>query len=100
MSLSLFDLSDYPGNQGGYWKGAIQGSEGEKHPIKILDLSLLGAEDLILGSKQTCSEPSHCCLCCLHCCLTDDILSSHCCLELLATYGLPLQEDSAFFSGS
>jgi len=30
MSLSLFDLSDYPGNKGSYWKGVIQGSAGEK----------------------------------------------------------------------
>lgn len=30
MSLSLFDLSDYPGNRGSYWKGIIQGSAGEK----------------------------------------------------------------------
>lgn len=34
MSLSLFDLSDYPGNQGSYWKGTIQGSEGEKQSNK------------------------------------------------------------------
>lgn len=30
MSLSLFDLSDYPGNQVSYCTGIIQGSAGEK----------------------------------------------------------------------
>lgn len=29
MSLSLFDLSDYPQNQGSYWEGIMQGSAGE-----------------------------------------------------------------------
>lgn len=35
MSLSLFDLSDYPGNQSSYCKGIIQGSAGKKQSNNI-----------------------------------------------------------------
>lgn len=61
MSLSLFDLSDCPWNQGSYWKGTIQGSEGEKQSDKNP-----GPEPpwsrRSYSWKQTNLDPSTCCL--------------------------------------
>lgn len=56
MSLSLFDLSDYPGNQWSYWKGKILGLEGEKQSDKNPGLE---PQILFLEASKSVLEPSH-----------------------------------------
>ena len=85
MSLSLFDLSDYPGNQGSYWKGIIQGSAGEKQsnnnpgPGPPWSRSLLGDEQICSGVFPLLPPYTK---------------------SIFTTYGLLPQEAAAFFSGS
>lgn len=51
--FSIFQIT--LGIRGATGKAQYRAQKEKNNPIKILDLSLLGAEDLILGSKQICS---------------------------------------------
>lgn len=59
MPLSLFDLSDYPGNQRSYWKGITSGPAGE---LLSWTCAFLEQELLFLEVSTFILESLHCCL--------------------------------------